>query len=631
MRYCFALWLFGLLLGGTGATAHAQVYATRAVKDGKWAILNGDGIRVTGFDFDYVSDFQGGLAVFEQNGQEGLVHYSGRIVLPAQWEVVEFIFTETDGEDLGGSLVTEAVRIMNSDKWGLASTRSGRVLLEPTHDYVNFYSEGLVFANTGGRWVSRNTGDTFEGGKWALMDTTGRRLTEAVFTRVRPFSNGLAEVVQADKWGLLDRTAAFRLPAQYADMQPVDATLAEPVLQVTQNGKHAWVLRNRPAAPALWFDEIRWPTDATPLVSVRLATGRWEVRTLVENTRLADTSFVEASRPSTGEVAVRLGAQWGILRQNGQWRIQPAAASYTPLTPGFLLSTQPVGAVGQISGGIICVRIGEKWGAIAISDGTVRINPEYDYLEPLLPNCLKAQRGEFWALLDSTGRALTEFRFEDIKLLNDRLACTLVRGQWQMVTAAGTPVGTGTFQRVNDFGYGLLQYQDAERTGLLRADGSIAVPAEYDEIGDLNGSLILLHRQGRYAIADTTGRRLSDRGYDEIQPFTFGVAPVMVADKWGLISPNGTEVLAPRLGTLEPIGPNLLRVAEAEGFRLYTFQGQSASRYLFEDLHYFVGNVAAVKLYGKWALLRPNGELVTSPEYDAIEPFQQVGGVVRVR
>jgi hypothetical protein len=100
-------------------------------------------------------------------------------------------------------------------KWGLID-ETGRFLVEPRYEYAFSYQEGRGWANVGGRGYAVHGWTSFqiEGGKWALLDLDGREILPPTFTRPHRFSNGRAWV-KLEQWGLIDKQGLWLIAPRF--------------------------------------------------------------------------------------------------------------------------------------------------------------------------------------------------------------------------------------------------------------------------------------------------------------------------------------------------------------------------------------------------------------------------------
>jgi hypothetical protein len=126
--------------------------------------------------FDYLTDFDGDLAVAGKADKYGLIDKSGAVVLAPQYDWLE---------STGGVIVAT-----KGEKVGIID-RSGAWIAEPAFDAVGVFSGGLAPARSGD--------------KWGFIDTCGIWKIEPEYDDAFGFESGPAQVAKGDKWGLIDK------------------------------------------------------------------------------------------------------------------------------------------------------------------------------------------------------------------------------------------------------------------------------------------------------------------------------------------------------------------------------------------------------------------------------------------
>jgi hypothetical protein len=84
--------------------------------------------------------------------------------------------------------------------------KTGKLIVEPIFHELNKFYEGYSFAG------KLTTGMKYN---WALIDSTGQKITQEVFTDVQYFSNGLCAVKENDEWKFIDRTGKTVISNNY--------------------------------------------------------------------------------------------------------------------------------------------------------------------------------------------------------------------------------------------------------------------------------------------------------------------------------------------------------------------------------------------------------------------------------
>jgi hypothetical protein len=121
------------------------------------------------------------------DGREGFIDHQGRVVIEPTYE---FLWGFSEG----------LASVWVDKKAGYINTR-GEVVIKPRFRYARNFSEGFAGVET-------------ENG-WTFIDRAGQPITGETFEAVHNFSDGVAPVQVAGVWGYINRTGAFVIPPQY--------------------------------------------------------------------------------------------------------------------------------------------------------------------------------------------------------------------------------------------------------------------------------------------------------------------------------------------------------------------------------------------------------------------------------
>lgn len=127
----------------------------------KWGIFDTKGKMVTGYEYDYISEFRNGFALAHKDGKSGVIDRMGRTIMP-------FIY---DGE----IMFSNGVAVMKTGgRYGIINP-AGDTLTPITFDLIAPFSEGFAIFK--------------QNEKFGYMDTTGRIAVEPRFEIVSNFHN----------------------------------------------------------------------------------------------------------------------------------------------------------------------------------------------------------------------------------------------------------------------------------------------------------------------------------------------------------------------------------------------------------------------------------------------------------
>src|SRR5262249_11321257 len=98
--------------------------------------------------------------------------------------------------------------------------------------------------------------------------------------------------------------------------------------------------------------------------------------------------------------------------------------------------------------------------------------------------------------------------------------------------------------------------------GAVRRDGTVAVPARYDWVGEFFDGRAAVRLGGLYGFVDEDGREIVKPQYRVVGEYKFGFAQVDVDGKSGLIDRDGKMVVEPKYGFIEAITVDRFRVSD---------------------------------------------------------------------
>ncbi|MBQ6836503.1 MAG: WG repeat-containing protein [Clostridia bacterium] len=229
----------------------------------KYGLVNTKGEFVLQPDFDYISDFQNGMAVVGKNGKYGIVNTIGEFVLEMCFDGLKAFENDRyapakSGEKWGyinkkGDFVIEPqfddahsfaggkyARIEIDRLQGLID-RAGNIIVEPEFAPVGEIRDDMAIVTeieqkrfgvkphfsvlnirTGElKWIDYdNVGNFAENGlarvykfaRWGFINTEGEEVIPLQFREARGFENGLAAVCTKDKtWGFINEKGEFEL------------------------------------------------------------------------------------------------------------------------------------------------------------------------------------------------------------------------------------------------------------------------------------------------------------------------------------------------------------------------------------------------------------------------------------
>ena len=226
------------------------------------------------FKYDYVRDFDEGLAAVKLKGKWGFIDKSGKVVVPIKYDDVEVFYEGLADVKLNGKYGfvdksgTEVVplkydyadnfyegfaKVGLNGKWGFVD-KSGKEVVPLKYDVVGLFSEGLAIVELNG--------------KWGFVDKSGTEVVPPKYDKVWRFSEGLVSVELNGKSGFIDKSGTEVVPPKY------DGSLnfGEGVAYVSVNGKGGFIDKSGKEVVPLKYEDGRSFKEG--LAAVKL-NGKW--------------------------------------------------------------------------------------------------------------------------------------------------------------------------------------------------------------------------------------------------------------------------------------------------------------------------------------------------------------------
>ena len=83
--------------------------------------------------------------------------------------------------------------------------------------------------------------------------------------------------------------------------------------------------------------------------------------------------------------------------------------------------------------------------------------------------------------------------------------------------------------------------QSNNKIGLIDRSGKVVIPAKYNDVFPFSEGLARVLFNGRYGFVDTAGNEVIPPAYKDAYNFASGHALVAKGNKWGFVDKNGTE------------------------------------------------------------------------------------------
>ena len=330
-------------------------------------------------------------------------------------------------------------------------------------------------------------------GKWGLIDANGEVRVPGIYNAIGEYQQyGYATMQRDGGVGLLDQRGEEVVPPDYADLKVIDSLL----FAVMTDGE--WRVINQIGEQILapGYQRLRRLPDG------RLTYRRQDKWGMVDPTgKTIVPARYEAVAPwgTTGLLRVELAGRAGLYDAAGRQLLAPEAAQLKWLE------------------GLICYRVGERWGA-----------------------------------LDPEGRTRFEPRFESVTAVQaGYLQLRLSGRQFLYRVATDALLTNGQYQQFLPLGPDRLVVQLDQRVGLINGDGHELLPPDYEEILLFAPGSYRVRQGPLWGVVSEQGKILSPIAARYIAPIDNGVALVRGTAGAGLLGQAGHWLLAPEYDKIE--------------------------------------------------------------------------------
>lgn len=501
--------------------------------DRKTALFSENGVRITDFSIDSIGSFANNVAVYFQDGLQGLINREGMLLtqpayreivntakapiagrIPDKWEVLDFSNTVLQTVEADHIAFASADRFLLKTRGSVAlADNNFKPIASQLFDSVSEFKNGIAVAyvnsragaiTSDGSWLLEPNFDEILPGEagfiltkiheprrtyWELYDATGTRLTRKGYQLILPFSDNLHLARQNGFWGVLDKTGNEIIPCVYDSIYE------------HRNGQ----------------------------VSIRYF-GKTGIITLDEEWLVPPSEFPLGLLNADRYFEFR-DSTWFLKSFTGE----PIYFSDNPFDVSNTLINDYLR-----DGGILTINLD---GVIvsrtpAPEDGFEKIEPLYEGLR------LIKQRGKF-GFVDSLGRLRIANRYEDAKRFTNGFAPVKLLGRWGYINRLDEIAVQPVYDEVFPFEKRVAIVRKGSKYGLIDVAGREVLPIRYDRIELLASDHFLIVTGDKYGLTDNTGNILLQPYYDQVTDLGNGYAIVASLGKSGVVSLDGLSVVPP--------------------------------------------------------------------------------------
>jgi hypothetical protein len=339
-------------------------------KNNKWGFVDDSLIVVIPAIYDWVSDFNEGVAVVTQNNKFGYINKSGEVVIP-------FNYDEADGFKNGMAVVSK------DEKYGIIN-RIGEELVPTIYDEIG---------DTKNQYIAVELNE-----KYGFIDRLGNLKVGLDFDAVGDFQNGIAYVKKDDKFGIIDTNLYYLVKPKYDWVDLAENNF----IRVTENDFYGLINAKGDSILPPIYDHISEFKNGRALI-------------------VKDDLYGYINK--TGKLVIPITLEvsegvinWALFNEKGYARISTKGKIGLIDSLGKKFLPALFEDVGSVSKTLIAVKNKGKWG---YCDYQAKLKIPYNFQETneFINGLAIVKSNSLFGIIDENGNFIVPAIYEDIKKL----------------------------------------------------------------------------------------------------------------------------------------------------------------------------------------------------------------------
>jgi hypothetical protein len=410
----------------------------------------------------------------------------------------DFPFKETISEDLRLSMTT-FYPIVQNEKWGFCDS-TGATSIPCSYDWVEPFTEGIAAAG-----LKEKSGYISKSGKVAIPFE---------YDEAEPFRKGLAQVKKKDKVGLTDRAGHLVVPVIYDAIS--DFYDARAV--VVRNGKYGYIdMFGTEVIPCRYEKAGDFSGGYAYVVDSSKKYGYIDY----SGNKLTECIYDWVESFDHGTARVSLNGKFGLRSSDGKMLLPAEYTSISPFVEGFAM-----------------VVLEDKCGYIR-RDGSFAVQCIYEYDKNLTgesnfhKGLVRAKSKGKTGMIDSTGKTIIPFEFDDILPFENGLAPVKKKDKWGYIDVKNRLVVPYKYEWASIYNDGLAFVKtEEELVGMINTKQKEIIKPQFQSITFLNDHLYVNDGKA-FGLMDKQGNWVLPCVYSRIEFMSSTILRVERNDKFG--------------------------------------------------------------------------------------------------
>jgi hypothetical protein len=302
--------------------------------------------------------------------------------------------------------------------------------------------------------------------------------------------------------------------------------------------------------------------------------------------------------------------------------------------------------------------------ALIDNKGKVKIPLEYASIQEASDNSVILLKDNKYELFSTSGKALSKISFNKLENL-DSTRLIAKSGQWGIIDESGKEIIPFEYDTIFQKSSQLIELKKQGRVGLLNKEFQLILPYNFGYIGSMigeffvaqngayygfyhqsgkeifpwvyneifyneNQSILLLKKDTKWCLADTSGKLLSSFIFDEIRmvkkPIKTNeqIIAVRINKLWGFLSKTGKLIVTPQFESISSWNNESFVVKNSNHYGFYNADGEKIYDTFYDDIKFIHEQLLAVKINGKYSFGEPNSnKILFEPRFDEVNIFSE--------
>jgi WG containing repeat len=233
-----------------------------------------------------------------------------------------------------------------------------------------------------------------------------------------------------------------------------------------------------------------------------------------------------------GKIVIRPRFVWGIDFWQGLANVYVCGRKVSVDSNGAF-HPRRVALAGQL----VPKRIDRKVGFVDAA-GQFKIPPTFDEGLPFSEGLAAVEVDNKWGFIDTEGHLAIRPQFAAAYYFREGVATVDSELGTQIVDKSGTAISEG-FETIDFVSEGRVPVMRNRKWGFLDLQGKIAIPLVYEEMRPFSGGLALVQKENKWGYIDRNGTVVIPFQFDHAGPFANGLAPAKISNETGFIDRSG--------------------------------------------------------------------------------------------